>query len=261
MADLNQYHEYGEELEKKLRLKTFPLALRFLKKEEEIPEGTQRPLRDTGHHSSLCQSFQLSRREGAAIAMLKEDMWCPEPVIGYGLGEPPAYFMEGHNRFPKDVKTLEAGRNFAREFPRLKTGNYIGILSAPLKTARFGPDLVMIYCDSAQLSLLLLGREHRDGSNLPCALSSHAACVYGVVPAMQSKNCQVAVPCGGDRNRAMARDDEMIFTMPKEKIEDVMIGLRYVESTGSRLPKGYSFSPEYPLPESYQKIAKIMGYL
>lgn len=261
MGDLNRYQECGEELERRLRLKTFPLAIKLLEKEGDIPHGAQRPLRDLGHRLSLCQVYQISRREGRPMAMLKEDMWCFEPVVGYGLGEPPSYFMEGHNRFPKDVKTLEAGSNYAKEFPRLETGKYIGIVSAPLRTANFEPDLVTIYCDSAQLNLLLLGREYKEGYNLKCALSSHAACVYGVIPAIQNRECQVAVPCRGDRYHAMAGDEEIIFTVPKEKLEDLMVGLRYVESTGSKLPKGYSMSPEHPLLESYKKIAKTMGYL
>lgn len=261
MADMDFYRKYGEELEGRIRLKTHPLALKFLENEGDIPDGARRPVKDFGYHLSQCQAFQLSRREGTTVAMLKDDMWCFEPVVGYGLGEPPKYFLEGHNRFPQDVKTLEAGKNYAEEFPRLEVGRYIGVVSAPLRTTNFEPDVVMIYCDSAQLGLLLLGREYKEGYNLKCALSSHAACVYGVVPAIQGGECQVAIPCRGDHYHAMAGDDELIFTVPRGRLEDLMAGLRHVESTGSKLPKGYFFMPESPLPESYQKIAKMMGYL
>lgn len=82
--------------------------------------------------------------------MLKEDMYCFEPVIGYGMGEPPQEFLNGENRYPGDVETREAGRRYAEQFPRLKMGEYIGVL-------------------------------------LPTALSGHAACVYGVVPAIEGE--------------------------------------------------------------------------
>lgn len=262
MKDFAVYREYGEELEGRLRSKTFPLALKLFEKEGDIPDGAQRPMRDFGHHLSLCQAFQISRREGAEIAMLKQDMWCFEPVVGYGLAEPPQYFLEGHNRFPNDVATLEAGSHYAQEFPRFEVGRYVGIVSAPLRTTNFEPDLVMIYGDTAQMSLLLLGMEYKEGYSLKCTMSSHAACVYAVVPAIQNGECQVALPCRGDRYRAIAGDDEMIFTVPREKLEDLMAGMRHVDTTtGSRLPRGYTILPEYPLPESYEKIAKMMGYL
>jgi len=261
---LSVFHEYGEELERRVRLRSFPLALKLLEKEEDIPEGAQRPLRDFGYHLSLCQSYQLSRREGMTIAMLAEDMWCFEPVVAYGLREPPEYFLEGHNRFPRDVKTLEAGAHYAHQLPKLEVGRYVGVVSAPLKTANFEPDLVTIYCDGVQLGLLLLAREWKEGYDLKCALSSHAACVYAVVPAIQSGECQVAVPCRGDHYLAMAANDEMIFTVPRGKLEDLMAGLRHVETTGSKLPHGYGMQIEVPIappPEDpYEKIAKMMGY-
>ena len=259
MTQLNIWNGYGEELERQIRLKTFPLALKLLEKEEDIPKGAQRPLRDFGCHLLLCQGFQLSRREGTAVAMLTQDMWCHEPVIGYRLQEPPDYFFAGHTRYPRDVSTLEAGGLYAHEFPRLEAGRYVGVVSAPLKKANFEPDVVMIYCDGAQLSLLLLGREWKEGYNLKCALSSHAACVYGVVPAISSGECHVGIPCRGDHYGAMAGDDEVIFTVPKGKLDDLIAGLRHLEETGSRLPRGYRFLPEAAQPENYEKIAQTMG--
>jgi uncharacterized protein (DUF169 family) len=261
MPDLAVFREYGEELERRLRLKTFPIAIKLLEAERDMPAGAKRPLKDLGHHLSLCQVLQLSRRSGAAMAMLKEDHWCFEPVVGYGLAEPPEYFMAGHNRYPRDVATLEAGQHYAAEFPRLSVGRYIGMASAPLRTAGFDPDVVMIYCDASQLCLLLLGREHKDGYNLKCEISGHAACVYGVVPVMKTGECQVSVPCRGDHYRAMAGDEEMIFTVPGQKLQDLVLGLRSIEKTGSKLPTGYSFLPEYPLPEAYKKIGQMMGYI
>ncbi len=261
MADIKRLHEQADELERLLRLQTYPVGVKLLRSVDEVPEGAKRPVKDLGYHLSLCQAIALARRAGMTIAEAKEDMWCFEPVVGYGLGEAPGYFLEGYNRFPKDVKTLEAGSHYAKEFPRLEIHKYVGVMSAPLRTANFEPDVVMIYCDSAQLCLLLLGREYKEGYNLKCALSSHAACVYAIVPAMQSGECQVAIPCRGDHYRAMAGDDEMIFTVPRGKLEELMLGLRYIATTGSKLPYGYSLLPEHPVHESYMKIAKMMGYI
>jgi len=261
MADLKVYHEYGEELERELRLKTYPLAIKMLEKESDIPEGATRPLRDMGSHLSMCQAFQLARRGGQTVAVLLEDNWCFEPVVGFGLAEAPKEFEDGHNRFPRDVATLQAGSHYAQEFPRLPAGKYVGVAAAPLRATNFEPDLVMTYCDSGQLNLLLLGREYKEGYNVKCALSSHAACVYAVVPALLDKQCQVAVPCRGDHYLAMAGDDEMIFSVPREELDDLMVGLRHVRSTGSKLPRGYTLRPEHPLGENYEKIAKIIGYI
>jgi len=250
MADENIYLKSAEELGRKLRLKNFPLGIKLLGEEKDIPPEAKRPLKDFGYHLSVCQSFHLSRYDGTEIAMLAEDMWCSEPVIGYGLKEPPKSFLEGHTRYPADTATLEAGSRYAQELPKLEVGKYIGIVSAPLKWATFEPDLVMIYLDTMQLNMSLLGLEWKEGRNLKCNLSSHASCVYAVVPPLLSGECQVAVPCRGDRYYGMAGKDEMILTFPIGKLDEFMTGLRHLEGTGSKLPRGNAFRIEYSPPES-----------
>ena len=261
MVNLEYLQKCAEEISRRICLKTLPLAVKLLEKEEDIPGAAVRPLRDLGYRMPLCQAYATSRREGTLMAALKEDMLCFEPVVGYGLAEPPQYFLDGHNRFPEDVESLEVGRNYASDFPRLPVGRYIGVISAPLQTANFKPDLVMLYCDSAQLSLLLLAREYKIGYDLKLSLSSHAACVYSVVPAMLTGECRVAIPCRGDHYFAIAGDDELVFTVPTEKLDDLMEGLRFLETTGSKLPKNYSMMREPEFPESYIKIAKMLGML
>jgi len=256
---LSLLSKYAGELEQRLRLKTYPLAIKLLEKEQDIPDGAKRPLKDFGCRFSTCQGFAASRRDGTLLAMLKEDMWCFEPVIGYGMAEAPDYFLEGNNRFPEDVESLEAGKNYAHDFPRLPVGKYIGCVSSPLGAANFEPDVVVFYCDSAQLSLLLLAREYKDGHDLKCSLSSHAACVYSVVPPIKTGQCQVAVPCRGDHYQAMAGDDELIFAAPGEKLEDLILGLRYLETTGSKLPRNYRMRCEPELRPSYVKLARMLG--
>jgi uncharacterized protein (DUF169 family) len=259
MAEFSLFHEYAEELERRIRLPSFALAVKLLEKEADIPQGAERPLRDFGYHVLLCQGYALSRREGKTLAMFKEDMWCFEPVVGYGWVKPPQHFREGYNRFPQDVRDLEAGRNYVSDLPSLTVGKYTGVVSAPLATVSFEPDLVMLYCNSAQLSLLLLGREYKDGHDLKCSLSSHAACVYSIVPVIKSGQCQVAVPCRGDRYSALAGDDEIIFSLPTAKLEDLLTGLRHIEKYGSRLPRNPQMRREPDLPESYRQIAKMLG--
>ncbi|MFP4589233.1 MAG: DUF169 domain-containing protein [Candidatus Acetothermia bacterium] len=258
---METHQTYGKELEDRLRLDNFPIGLKLLNDKEDIPDTARRPLKDMGHHLSLCQAFEKARRDGETIAMLKEDNWCFEPLVGYGLGKPPDYFLEGHNRYPHDVKSLEAGSNYAEEFPKLDPGQFVGLVFAPLTKANFNVDISIIYCNAEQLSLLLLGREYEDGRNLKLSLSSHAACVYAAVPAIKNGRCQVAIPCRGDHYSAMAQSDEIIFSIPDNKLESVMEGLRHVAKTGSKLPRSYRTNPEYPLSDSYRKIAEMMGYL
>jgi len=257
MSSLSDFNRYGEELEKRLQLKTFPFALKLLKEERDIPKRAIRPKRDLGFHLALCQGFAMSRREGALVAMLKEDNWCYPPVIALGLAEPPQYYLEGYTDFPLRIRSLAAAKNWANKSPRLEYGKYIGVVSAPLKTANFAPDLVVIYCNSAQLRSLLSGIRYKEGYQVTSTLVPDAACVQSTVPVLQSGDCQVTVPCIGDRRWALAQDDELVFSVPKNKLKDLMLGLRFFDKAGFGFPINFAMRPEYPLHENYLKVGRM----
>jgi len=252
--------ELARQVEEQLRVASYPLAVKLLESEADVPEGAMRPRRDLGSCLSTCQAFALSRRRGMTVAELKEDMWCPEPVMGFGIEDAPDYFLKGHNRYPGDVASLEAGATWASsEFPRFEAGRYVGVVSAPLASAEFTPDVVVIYCNPAQLTMLLIGIAHRDGRDIVSQLGGHAACVYAVVPPMKTGRCWVSTPCMGDRGRATAGDDEMIFSLPPDAAGDLLAGLRHINKTGRRVPFGRTMMQEYKLSDSYSKIARLMG--
>jgi uncharacterized protein (DUF169 family) len=58
---LDSLRKYGKELHERLRLKTYPTAVKMLERKGDIPEGALRPKRDLGYHLATCQGFPLSR--------------------------------------------------------------------------------------------------------------------------------------------------------------------------------------------------------
>lgn len=191
--------------------------------------------------------------------MLKEDHWCYLPVISLGLAEPPDFFLEGKS-FLKWLGDLDTAKKLAGMLPRLEFGKYIGSVSAPLRSANFEPDLVVIYCNTNQLRCLLSGMKYKEGYIVTSSLDPSGACLYCTVPSIQTGDCQVTVPCGGDRANALAQDDEMIFTVPTKRLEDLMFGLNRFDEMGS----GYArfapqMRPDYPQYEAYKKVGKMMG--
>jgi len=257
--ELNILHEYGNKIETHLKLNTFALAIKLLKNKKEIPSNTKRPKKDFGYHLSLCQAFAISRREGTSFAMLKEDMWCFEPVVGLGLAKAPQYFLDGHNRYPGTARTLEAGKNWAQSFPHFEWGKYEGIAFAPLSKTTFKPDLIILYCNPTQLTQIMITINWIDGNDIDCRLSGHAGCVYSIVPVIQNNQFQVSIPCIGDRKRAMAQYDELVFSSPVKKVEDLVAGLEALTENNAGLPVKFQQMPEYKLEESYVKIGKLIG--
>jgi len=258
--DLKDIHKEAEDIWRKLRLRTHILGIKMLKDKNDIPKEAKRPIKDWGYHLDLCQAFAMSRWEGKTIAMLKDDMWCFEPVLGFGLAEAPKIFLQGNNRFPASAMNQKAGKNWAQSFPRLKLDKYIGIVSTALDKCNFNTDIFIIYCDPSQLTQLLIIKECLDGLSVNCTLSGHAACVYAVVPVIQNGQCIVSSPCLGDRRTAMTQDNEIMFSGPIEILEDLAKALEYLEGQNMwKFPWVPTLYPEHKLSEIYTKIGKIIG--
>ena len=244
MTNDSRFNVYGEKLERILRLRTSPLAVKMLEKEEDIPQGAVRPKRDRNCHLSQCQAFALSRRQDETVVMLKEDNWCFAPLIAYGLVERPD---------DPDIEKFTT-------FPAFERGKYIGIVSAPLRTANFDPDVVIIYSDTAQLRNMLLPVHYKtDGSGV----DSHffpPSCAYLLVPPMETGRYMVALPDFGECDRALAADNEIILSVPRAKLEEFVSGLLEREE-GKLGPArtGYMMVSDFPQPPFYRRLFARWG--
>lgn len=244
MTTVKEYNDLGEELERLLRLRTSPIAVKMLEKEEDIPEGAIRPKRDRGYHLAQCQAFALSRRQKLTIAMLKEDHWCWAPLMAYGMVENP------HDPFV-DAHT---------SFPCLEYGKYIGIVSAPLITANFEPDLVLVYSDTAQLRRMLLVIKYVDKTLITCQFDPLDSCCYNVVNVLQTGTYHIALPDPGECERGGAADNEIILSIPRDKLEVVAGGLR----DSGEMHFGFNYpnieqGPDFAQPEFYTRLFKHWG--
>lgn len=262
MSSIDMIRGYAEPLERLLRPKTSPLGIKFFEKEEDVPDEAMRPREGFGHRMLSCQAFSMSRRSGATIVQTMAESWCPEAAVGYGLIEPNDYYMEGNTRYPDGVvSTQEGAKLWAREFPRFEYGRYQAIVSAPLSQVSFEPDVVLIYGNSAQVAQLAFARTWLDGRDIRCRISAQGACVHATVPVIQTGECQVALPCLGDRGFAFAQDDEIIFSAPMAKIEGLITALKAMDEIGVKYPVIPRMPQEPHMLPSYTEMARLSGMI
>jgi len=238
---LSDFNKYGEELENSLLLRTSPIAVKMLEKEEDIPKEAFRPKRDGGYHIAQCQAFGMSRREGKTVAMLKEDHWCPTALMAYGM-------------VPKPDSMAMWGESFLS----FETGKYIGIVTAPLKKATFTPDVVLIYLNPAQLRGILLTMMYGGGSQV----STHLflpSCGHSVVDPMKTGSYCVVLPDPGEYQRALTLEEEVIFAAPQAKMPTLMAGLKRGGRMYSHRDQYMSMLPDFEQPQFYKDLFKSWG--
>ncbi len=79
--------ELDQALSTYIRPLTFPLAIKMLGSEEEIPEKTRRPFQQMKKKIAICQGVGMARKYGWAVAMGKEDMQCALGAAPFGFFE------------------------------------------------------------------------------------------------------------------------------------------------------------------------------
>ena len=252
-------NKYGADLLNMLVLRTYPIAIKMLKDESEIPQGAVRPRNDLNEHYSTCQAFGIVRMRGTSLAMFIEDHWCFEPIIGYGLVETPKDFLEGSGSdfFIQDKKAAKERNN---SMPVLPYGRYKGMALAPLHKANFEPDLTVIYCNATQLRHMLFSMMLKKGYRVSSIIDPLWSCVHSVVPSLLTGECKVTVPDPGEFERGGAGDDEMMLTIPAGKMEELMSGVYHYDKAGMGYRSfGRDIRGNFKQPPYYKEYFKKWG--
>jgi len=250
------YRQYGRELDNLLQPQSYPVAIKLLTEEKEIPQGAIRPKKDQGVHYSLCQAIAKARFGGETVAMLTEDHWCWAPLVSFGLVE----FHENHESFQLIAKYLgiadeEATKDFLRRFPRLEYGKYTGLVVAPLIKAEFVPDLVLLYVNHAQLRDILMSVKFKTGELVTSQFDAIDSCVYSTIPVIKNGEYRITFPDPGEVERALAKDEEVIFSAPAQRLEELLAGLSVFGGGKMRFAEpATEIEPDHPRPEFYRQL-------
>jgi uncharacterized protein (DUF169 family) len=241
-------NDFGQYLEISMVLRTSPIAVKMLPTEADIPSGAVRPYRDKGFHLAQCQAFAVSRRRGATVAMLKDDNWCWGSLLAYGLIDPE--IAAKYRELQKDIDNV----------PKLEYGKYVGVVSAPLKTANFAPDVVLIYSNTAQLRSILYALSFGGEGLVNSPFYPIASCALSVVPALSGSYC-ITLPDPGEFGRAFAGEDEIIFSVPGEKIAGLVAQLKRMDEMkmGYRDSSFWEMRPDFPRPDFYKRLYRECG--
>ncbi len=221
------------DIDKLLRPAYPAVALKLVEDETVVPSDALRPYRDKGKHIALCQAFALTRRHNKTVYMRKEDHWCWNPLITYGAvkcgrGDP------GFDEICKviGIKDPEKAADFVDNFPKLPYGKYCGILTAPLDKADFEPDILLLYCSNAQLRTMLLAIKTQTGTMLDSSFDPIDSCVYSVIPPILEGNYRITLPDPGEYERALTGENEIIFSVPKQRMSEFFAGVDVLLNRG-----------------------------
>jgi MtaA/CmuA family methyltransferase len=245
------------ELQTYLRPQTFPVAIRMLRTGEPIPDKARRPARDFKKLSMNCQVIDMARRYGWMIALTREDHICSLGIAALGFEKPTHLHASGTLCEGMYTETKEAGRRSEAASDRLPVGEYSTLLVAPLDRATFEPHLVCVYGNPAQVMRLVQGALWKRGGKLASGFSGRIVCSDIIVTTLLTGEPQVVMPCSGDRIFGQTQDHEMAFTIPWNRMEEVVEGLRGTHDGGIRYPITQFMEYEAKLPPKYMEANRL----
>jgi uncharacterized protein (DUF169 family) len=225
--------EYDDQLNRYLRLNTFPVAIKFLRSWDDMPERAKRPLRDMNNRFTTCQAISMSRRFGWVIALGREDSSCVLGAMALGLEKRLPEYTDGNLCIDLYTENLEAGKLSEASVPRLTEGEYVGVVTAPLNRAAFQPDSIVIYGNGAQIMRLGQAYLWKRGGTLNSEFRGRIDCADLAIAPFTTDMPQMIVPCTGDRIFGQVQDHEVAFSMPFGLLEDIIAGLEATHKAGA----------------------------
>ena len=225
---LEDYQKVGQEFYDKLRLLTFPLAIKYIKDESEIPNeiGLIRPSK-IGQKFSLCQAFTMARRWGRTVVMTFEDNHCITSSFVHGWEYMPgkqilkSQIISKYHSGPNAELSVQLlfGQYLNKDSMEKVKGN-IGFIVSPLNKTNIIPDVILCYGNPAQMTHIIHALEY-EGRNLvkdQFFLGYGESCIKGVLIPYISNQVQVVLPGTGDRTLSMTTEDEMAIGFPAKKL-------------------------------------------
>jgi MtaA/CmuA family methyltransferase len=245
------------ELQFYIRPQTFPVAIRMLKPGEAIPDRAKRPHRDFGKLSMNCQVIDMARRYGWMIALTREDHICSLGITALGFDTPTHIYNSGTLCEGIYTESKEAGQASEAAVDKFQSGEYYCLLVSPLDRCSYEPHVVVIYANPAQVMRLTQAALWKRGGKLTSSFGGRVDCSEIIVTTMKSREPQLILPCSGDRIFGQTQDHEMAFSIPWQKMEEIIEGLRGTHQGGIRYPITQFMEYEAKLPPKYMEVNKL----
>lgn len=234
----------AETITKYLRVHTHPIALKYVDKEEELPQDVRRPS-IMGVKMAFCQINTIVRKWGWSFAVGPKDINCVAGLMSFGWG----YLDEDLNKEEElinfrinagYIKDREAAIKNLEETSSLMDGRKFsakGLIVSPLDSGIIkNPDIILIYGNPAQIARMIQSMIYSEGHVIESWANMGASCVREMIAPLIENKAGYVIPGRGARQLGMAGDDEMVFTFPAGKLDNFLTGVKETHEKGTRYP-------------------------
>lgn len=249
-----RWSEWTRGVERYLRLKSFPVGLKMLEHAEELDENPW--VRKSPEKLTLCQMISIVRTFDWTVGGTADDLVPPSCATVLGLAEVPDFVADGTVRSVIWLEKKEDAAACERVIQRIPTGRYEAFLLAPTAYDPFIPDIVLLYANAAQMSLLVNAIQFDRFERLVFYSVGETSCSDVIGRCFVDRVPALSIPCYGERRFGHAQDDELAIGLPREECPRILANLETLYKRGIRYPISYFGAQASPL----KALAAIYGF-
>lgn len=249
--ELKEFHSITQEMDKYLHFESFPLAIKMIEDESEIPEKTVRPSVHMKKRLMMCQGFGICKSVGRTMAFMAEDTCCMEGATRLGWLERADYLEDGSSIMALGLaKDADVARILETGKPALGPEyKYKGMIISPLGWTKIEPQLVLMYLNAARLARCLDSITSETGEVISAHTNGRGGtCIWGIAWAILNGKPTFVIPPIGEFRFAGHQDYEIIFVLPTNYLPILLNGLERTHKAGQRFPvaRFIDVEPQYP---------------
>ncbi len=218
MTNNISYKDMQEILMDELRLLHYPVALKFIFKEEELEDFVKNvsyyePVKPL----TFCQIEIAARMKKQTVLVMRGNIGCSNAAFVFGWKSYDDAEVKSHLKYVKD---WDQAVRFVKTKPRLPEGAMKALIVSPLADTYFQPDTVHFYCDNMQAYHLLVDyMSAMDVHPLHPNLTINSAACGGNVFSYLEKTANLITACSGTYNSGKMERGEINVIIPGEHIE------------------------------------------
>lgn len=203
-----------------LGLGSHPVAVKF--------QGNPAPLEGfrPAEKSRYCQALMRARR-GESVYLTPDEITCPASASVLGFKPAPVKLRSGEMPAAYGIfASPQAASRTIADMPKLEMGKYKAVALAPLGSAPYVPDVVVIEAKAEQVMWLALAWMHQGGGRRTFSSGVlQATCVDATIVPFLSGEVNMSMGCYGCREATDMADDEAIIGIPGRKLPEVVESL------------------------------------
>ncbi|ADP77135.1 protein of unknown function DUF169 [Methanothermus fervidus DSM 2088] len=206
--------ELAEKIKKILELERSPVAIKLVKKKEDIPSGIKSVEKEKRH----CEMVEEASKGGKFYATCEYHL-CKGGAGAIGICEMPSKVKSGEfylelGRF----SSFPAANRCVNTIPKIKERFYASVY-APLEEADFDPDVVVIICKPNQAMKLVQALVYKLGERVTSDFSGiQSVCADAVAGPYTRGKPNFTLGCSGSRQYTGIKDEEIIVGLNGENL-------------------------------------------